>query len=58
MSIDTNKTPLCPHCGSSHQGICPRIKSVEYENGKVKRVEYNDSPRPDQPPEEHLHLAS
>lgn len=34
----------CGHCGISHQGQCPRIKSIEYwPDGTVKRVEYHDS---------------
>lgn len=32
----------CKYCGeSSHTGVCPKIKVIEYfENGKIKRVEF------------------
>ncbi len=33
----------CPYCGHWHQGMCLRVKSVEYhDNGSVKRVEFHD----------------
>lgn len=33
----------CFHCGCSHTGVCPRIKSIEYfPNGTIKKVEYFD----------------
>lgn len=36
--------PVCGHCGGWHEGICPRIKSVEYHsNGTVRRIEYHDT---------------
>jgi hypothetical protein len=32
----------CQHCGFIHDGVCPRIKSIEYyENGMLKKVEYH-----------------
>lgn len=39
----------CHWCGCYHQGMCPRVKSVEYEFGgtMIKRVEFfapNDYP--------------
>jgi len=31
----------CNHCGFIHDGVCPRIKSIEYfENGTIKKIEY------------------
>jgi hypothetical protein len=37
----------CSHCGFTHDGICPRIKSLEYfENGMLKKVEYHDQNEP------------
>lgn len=31
----------CHHCGSFHQGGCPRVKAIEYyPDGTVRRVEY------------------
>lgn len=33
----------CQHCGGSHQGQCPRIKAIEYdEKGNVKRIEFKE----------------
>ena len=39
----------CPYCSNHpysymvHQGICPRIQSIEYyPNGKIHKVEFND----------------
>ena len=33
----------CSHCEQYHQGVCPRVKSIEYfPDGAVKRVEYHD----------------
>lgn len=30
----------CNHCGYIHDGVCPKIKSIEYfENGMIKKVE-------------------
>lgn len=33
----------CGHCGNFHQGVCPRVKSIEYyhDGCTVKRVEYH-----------------
>ena len=47
MSTTTTATAIpqvpCGYCGKYHQGICPRIKSVEYhDNGTVRRVEFYD----------------
>ena len=39
-----NKFNYCDHCGCYHQGICSRIKAIEYyPNGMIKRVEYHSS---------------
>jgi hypothetical protein len=33
----------CAHCGMSHPGVCPRIKTIEYgADGRIKRVEYHE----------------
>jgi len=35
------KYNLCPYCNGIHDGVCPRIKSIEYyPNGVIKRVEF------------------
>lgn len=32
----------CPHCGTSHDTTCPRIRAIEYhQDGTVKRVEFH-----------------
>jgi len=33
---------ICPYCGKMHPALCPRIKSIEYqENGLfIKRIEF------------------
>lgn len=38
----------CGHCGGWHEGMCPRVKSIEYHrDGSVARVEYHDpNPQP------------
>lgn len=39
--------PRCAHCGQWHDGVCSRVKSVEYyPNGTVKKIKYHDSPPP------------
>lgn len=42
--LDCNTTTglqYCGHCGVSHVGMCPFIKSIEYyPNGTIKRIEY------------------
>lgn len=46
MSTGINDPNRCPYCGNFHQFKCPLVKSFEYENGMVKRVEFfgpNDS---------------
>lgn len=38
-------TNPCQWCGvlHYHQGICPRVKAIEYHgNGSIKRVEFHD----------------
>lgn len=43
---------VCMHCGMIHTmvGQCPKVKAVEYyENGMIKRVEYNDWPMATKP---------
>jgi hypothetical protein len=38
----------CGHCGFIHDGVCPRIKSIEYyENGMIKKVEYHGLNEPE-----------
>lgn len=33
----------CQHCGMIHDGVCSRVKSIEYyPDGTMKRVEYHD----------------
>jgi hypothetical protein len=42
MTFDSD-FKYCNHCGMWHQGICSRIKSIEYyPNGMIKRIEYHD----------------
>jgi len=37
------QTNACGHCGGYHNGACPRIKRITYqENGMVASVEYFD----------------
>lgn len=31
----------CPHCGLIHSTTCPRIASIEYEHGMVKRITFH-----------------
>ena len=32
------QTP-CSYCGAYHQGVCPRVESIEYHgDGSIKRV--------------------
>lgn len=34
----------CLYCGNYHNGMCWRVKSIEYhENGAVRKVELHDS---------------
>lgn len=43
----TEWASACPHCGNWHTGVCPRVKSVEYNpDGTVRRVEYHDPATP------------
>lgn len=35
-----NDPVRCEWCGNFHQFKCPLIKSLEYENGLIKRVEF------------------
>jgi hypothetical protein len=48
-SASTGTAP-CQHCGLHHQGVCPRVKAIEYyPDGTVKRVEFkgaSDYPPP------------
>lgn len=41
----------CSHCGMLHQGICPRVRAVEYyPDGTIKAVHYHDwSAKPSEP---------
>jgi len=33
----------CPYCGRIHDGVCPKVKSIEYyHDGAVRRVEFRD----------------
>lgn len=33
--------PNCRYCGYSHDGVCPRVREIEYhQNGTVKRVSF------------------
>jgi len=35
------KFEYCLHCGAYHQGLCHKIKVIEYyPNGMIKKVEY------------------
>ena len=48
MSTDPWTTAIlsgpCHYCGAYHVGVCPRIRSIEYDQyGCVKRVEFYDS---------------
>ena len=45
MNSTTVPVPTpCLHCGMFHGGgMCPRVKSIEYdEHGRIKRVQYHD----------------
>jgi len=37
---DWNDPPRCHYCGNFHATICPKIKSIEYDGGNIKRVEF------------------
>ena len=40
--VGPNKIYYCGHCGCYHQGICSRIKSIEYyPDGTLKKIEYH-----------------
>lgn len=42
-SSDTVQLSTCRWCGCSHDGMCPRVKTIEYyRNGSVKRVEFHE----------------
>ena len=32
--------PVCSYCGQFHKFKCPLVKSIEYEKGMTKRVEF------------------
>lgn len=35
---------LCEHCGNWHNGICPRISSIEYyPDGQIERINFRNS---------------
>ncbi len=39
----SNEMKSCAHCGMWHQGVCPRIKSIEYyPNGMIKKIIYQN----------------
>ena len=41
--MDTTAVEHCPYCGNIHDGVCPKVKAIEYHpNGTVKRVEFHD----------------
>jgi hypothetical protein len=33
----------CEYCGYIHRMMCPRIKSIEYANGIVSRIEFHET---------------
>ena len=38
----TTAIDSCQHCGGWHTGVCPRVKSLEYDEcGRIRRVEYH-----------------
>lgn len=45
---DFSKIYSCPYCSNEHnfiyhQGVCPKVKSIEYyENGTTKKVEFHE----------------
>ena len=40
--VGPNRFQYCGYCGCYHQGICSRIKSIEYyPNGTMKKIEYH-----------------
>jgi hypothetical protein len=44
MSSLSIMQPMCRWCGNYHDGLCPRVKIIEYyESGGVKRVEFYDT---------------
>lgn len=46
MTVTTNYSSMCQHCGTGHTGPCMRIKAIEYHpDGTVKRIEYH-APQP------------
>lgn len=48
----TENWTKCVHCGYIHDGVCPRIKSIEYyENGMTKKIEYHGPNEPQQMPQ-------
>jgi hypothetical protein len=30
----------CPYCGVDHQGYCPRIISITYDEGQIQEIEF------------------
>jgi hypothetical protein len=41
MSTADSATPKeCQWCGQIHKTVCPKVKSIEYEVGMIKRVEF------------------
>jgi hypothetical protein len=48
----------CTYCGGCHEGICPRVETVEfYENGSVKSVQLRELQTPVVLPDgEEMHI--
>lgn len=63
MTDSTVSYKRCRHCGGLHEGMCPRVKSVSYADGKITHIEYHDhlprldAPETDKPPEDSLNLS-
>ena len=35
----------CPYCGWIHEGVCQRIRAIEYHpDGTIKRMEFHEAP--------------
>lgn len=43
MSTTLLSSPNCSYCGHSHSGVCPKIKSIKYNQyGQIESVTFKD----------------
>ena len=54
----TDPSGACWWCGCYHQGVCPRVRKIEYrDDGSINSVEFHDGSSgqfvPDPTPDEH-----